>query len=217
VNELRALSVFPNLNVLEILLGSQSAALDIHCTFSTFVMSVLSNMSTLPFHRLVVTDKSSPGLCVERDISKLLLHMDGAAVQGSARLPRWVYVNRFQLTDLSLQRVVLSNDSIRGIYHVIPSLQQMKFRECTIDMSADAAQTLLWAFLWNYARDSGSNLVSVHVERCGYGRSGVPYDPVIPLEENLAIYLLLKDDARAWVELNDVVMKRTSLHSPMRL
>jgi hypothetical protein len=209
VNELRTLSVFPYLNVLEILLGSQSAALDIHCTFSTFVMSVLSNMSTLPFHRLVVTDKSSPGLCVEYDVSKLLLHMDGAAVQGSARLPRWVHVKRFQLTDLSLQHVVFSNDSIRAIYNIIPSLQQMSFRKCNIDMNADAAQTLLWAFLWNHARDVGSKLVSIHAKQCGYGRSKPPHGPMIPLEENLALYLLLKDDAKAWAELTDIVMKKT--------
>lgn len=183
--------------------------------FSIFIMDVLSSISALPCQRLLLTDRSSPGLHVECDTSERLLQMDGSVVLGSAQLPRWLYVNKFQFTNLHLHRAVLSNDSIRGIHHMIPSLQQMLFRECTIDMSADAAQTLLWAFLWNHARDSGSKLVSVHVERCGYGRSGVPQGPLVPLEENLALCLLLKDDARAWAELNDIVIKRTRSHPPV--
>jgi hypothetical protein len=175
--------------------------------FSAVASQLAENLSSLPFDYLLITDVSLPTLRLACTPSsrRLIIHPNhgmGSSDIAFTHVSKWLYLCPMQLTQLSLTRVAVSNESMRGLFQIIPTIQSMSFTECLVDLCANAGPALAWAFLWNRAIAAGQHLESAHVEACGYGRRDDGCNsPLTPINYNVGLQLMLKEDALAFEKL----------------
>jgi hypothetical protein len=214
VDDLRSLKAVALPWRLEIVLSAPPHAhIGVFYAFSALLNSVSERFPALPFEEVEVVDLSRPDVQMTRTGTSHELRVGSTCSpvnqEDCIHIPKWVYLCPMSLTSLTMNHAVLNNDSMRGLYRVIPTLRKMELEDCLIDLSADAGQSLRWGFLWERAVDAGDTLNSVKIDRCSYGqRARGSKSLICPAAETVGLSLMLKEDIRLKKQLEDFLHDR---------
>jgi hypothetical protein len=190
---------------LEVALSGESIAhVGAVYAFSALVHQISTHIPILPFEEFAIIDSSRPDL--QMTGTKTLLHLHLAPTNVSSpfiAVPRWILYCPPQITSLQMSRVVVDVDVMRGLYHTIPVLQYMSFRDSVIDLKVKSKRALTWGFLWHTAKQNGCHLRLIDVSFCAYlGSPDGPHAPAVQLN------LLMKADAELLMHLHHHLWSR---------
>jgi hypothetical protein len=205
VHHLCVLQPAVDMKRLEVVLTAPSNAhVGAFYAFSAVVSQLSACLPYLPSDELEVMDLSRPDLRISGTKSSFKLSLASKLKAASCvSMPNWVFYCIPHITHLSLSRVIVDANLMRGLYHIIPSLHEMVFADCAINHELNMKPNLTWAFLWDTAKNNAQWLHTVDVTSCGYfGRNLEPREAAVQREA------LLKTDGEGLDALEENVRSR---------
>jgi hypothetical protein len=176
VDDLCSLPASPALERLEVVLtASPNVHIGALYTFSALVAQVSTCRANLPFETIAIMDLSRPDVQMGGTKSAFEFRL-APSVESTPHIapPKWVLLCPPQLTSLYLSRVAVCASGMRGLYHNIPDLEEIRLHDCAINLEVGPSPPPAWHFLWNAAKEVGQSLRSVDVSSCTYLGSPLP-------------------------------------------
>jgi hypothetical protein len=181
--------------------------------FSAVVSQLSACLPYLPSDELEVMDLSRLDLRITGTKSSFKLSLASKLEAAPyVSMPNWVFYCIPHITHLSLSRVIVDANLMRGLYHIIPSLHEIILSDCAINHELNMKPNLTWTFLWDTAKNNAKWLHTIDVTSCGYlGHTLELSEAAVQREELLKadgeFLAALKENARSRVLSEDLLHK----------